>query len=271
MIGKKTIYAFVAYLILHAILAGSIGVTKVTFADRGEKFYYFNPDSPQSNMSRLKLEMDKFLKQSDFVLSFTPFARFSDFDRLNRLVPPNFILLPHWYLEENSAEMKFVPLLVPTRNNSTSYRKLLLTPKKSTVTLENLSKRTLATTFTGKDANARLNKLLFSQHNLSVDNMNIVVTPKDSDALFALALGQVEMALVSEENLNNISKVNPVITQSVRALTESGPISLPILCYREGVVSKRKVAEIKSLFLKSERTATIMEILQFDGWQEYSN
>ncbi len=272
MTRHRQLLIFAIFLSLFAFLADGTGNKKVTFADKGEKFYYFNPDSPQSNMVRLKQEMDNFLKQANFPFSFTPFARFSDFDRLSKVVPPNFVLLPQWYFEKNRDKMQFVPLLVPTRNGSTSYRKLLLTSKQSEATLTTLTKKTLAMTFLGADGGSQLTKLLFAQHNINVDDLNIVVTPKDSDALFALALGQVEMALVSEENLTNIGKVNPIILESVRSLTESIPISLPILCYRKGAIPQEKIEEIKNLFLGSnKKQIAIMDILQFDGWQEYYN
>nr|MBF0221846.1 PhnD/SsuA/transferrin family substrate-binding protein [Desulfobulbaceae bacterium] len=272
MTNRLPLLAFAIILGLLVFLVGSSGDLRHGFADRGEKFYYFNPDSPQSNMSRLKVEMDSFLKEANFAFSFTPFARFSDFDRLSKVVPPNFVLLPQWYFEENREKMQFIPLLIPTRNGTTSYRKLLLTSKNSDTTLSTLSKRTIAMTFLGTDGYSGLGKLLLAQHHINVNDVNIIVTPKDSDALFALVLGQVDMALVSEENLASIGKVNPIISESVRTLTETIPISLPVLCYRKGTITLEKVEEMKKLFLGSNKKAVaIMDILQFDGWQEYYN
>lgn len=272
MTGRVSFSFYIIFIVLVAFLLGGAGRTKVVFPSHGEKFYYFNPDSPQSNMARLKGGMDYFLKQAGFPIAFTPFARFNDFDRLNSDVPPKFILLPQWYFQEHADEMGLEPLLLPIRNGQSSYHKLLLTSKQSDLSLATLSKKTMAMTFLGAGGRAQLSKLLFARQKLVVDDLNVVITPKDSDSLFALVLGQVDLALVSRVNLRNISKINPRIAESVRPLTQSESISLPILCYRKGHISQEKIDEVKSLFLASNpKTNLIMEMLQFDAWQEYSN
>ncbi len=272
MSGRFSFISFTIFLVITAFLLGNAGRTEVVLPSHGEKFYYFNPDSPQSNMARLKGAMDSFLKKANFPVAFTPFTRFNDFDRLTLDMPPKFVLLPQWYFQENRDKMQFVPLLVPTRDGPSSYRKVLLTSKQSDISLQTLSQKTLAMTFMGDRGRARLNRLLFARHQLSVDDLNIVITPKDSDSLFALALGQVDMALVSKVNLDNIARINPRISEAVRPLAQSEPISLPILCYLKGGLSQNKIDEIKNLFLASNsKTNLIMEMLEFDGWQEYSN
>ena len=265
--------ALLILLSLAVLLLGrAVAEAQNTPSGREGTFYYFNPDSPQSNIARLKREMDAFLRQIDFSLSFTPFARFNDFNHFTRKAPPNLVLLPRWYWEEKRDDMQLVPLLAPVRNGSASYRKLLLVPRHSDLSLEDLSKKTLAMTFMGGDCARRLNRLFFSRHGITVDTLNVVVTPKDSDALFALVLGQVDMALVSEENLVIISRANPKIGESVKTLVRSAPIPLPVLCYRKGTLSREDIDQVKRLFLGSDkRRNTIMEMLQFDGWQEYIN
>lgn len=237
------------------------------FADSQYSFYYFNPDSAQSNMVRLKGEMDTFLHHTEMPLVFTPFSRFNDFDRLTKNEPPCFAFFPKWYLDQDKNPV-FTPLLEPVRNGSTHYQKVLLTNLKSDISLQNINKKTLATTSFGPQGEALLNKVLFKQHNIDIKNLNIIITPKDSDALFALALGQVEMALVSQNNLDHISIVNPRVTQTLRTLSTTEPIPMPILCYRKGAVSAAYIEKMKKVFLQATRkTNKIMEMLQIDAWQ----
>jgi ABC-type phosphate/phosphonate transport system substrate-binding protein len=129
---------------------------------------------------------------------------------------------------------------------------------------------TMAMTSMGPDGGTTLDSILFSPHGVASRDINAIIVPKDADALFALALGQVDMALVVKENMNQIAKVNPGILQSVRPLLESKPIPMPLLCYIEGVAPPSAIQELKSLLLgggAQERYATIMEMLQINGWQ----
>ncbi|MCI5125697.1 MAG: hypothetical protein D3925_14790, partial [Candidatus Electrothrix sp. AR5] len=166
-----------------------------------DKFYYFNPDSSQSNLTRLKQEMERFLVKRNLALNFQPFAKYHDFHREMQDILPALVFLPDWYYQQNKTKITLKPLLQPTRKGRATYRKVLLTTQESTLTLQRLSNKTLAMTTMGNDAPDVLNRLLFNQFKIEANSLNIIATPKDSDALFALAVRQVDAALVSKNNL----------------------------------------------------------------------
>ncbi|MCW5202173.1 PhnD/SsuA/transferrin family substrate-binding protein [Desulfobulbus sp. US4] len=238
-----------------------------------EKFYYFNPDSSQSNLARLKKEMELFLNKKNLIVIFQPFAKYHDFHREMQDGLPAFVFLPDWYYQQNKTNSKLKPLLQPIRKGQATYRKVLLTKQDSTLTLQGLSNKLLAMTNMGKNAPDLLNRLLFNQFKIKSNALNIITTPKDSDALFALAVGQVNAALVSKNNLQIIGKINPRILQIVRPLAESQPIPLPILCTGNGKVPDINVMKLKKIFLEakdSDDAADLMEMLQIDAWHNYA-
>ena len=238
-----------------------------------KKFYYFNPDSSQSNLARLKKEMERFLNKKDLVLNFQPFAKYHDFHREMEAELPAFVFLPDWYYQQNKKNSKLQPLLQPLRKGLATYRKILLTTQDSTLTLQGLSNKMLAMTTMGNEAPDALNRLFFNTFKIKLDSLNIIATPKDSDALFALAVRQVDAALVSENNLQRIGKINPRILQIVRPLAESQPIPMPILCRGNGKVLDEKVMKLKKIFLEakySDDSADLMEMLQIDAWHNYA-
>ncbi len=237
-------------------------------------FFYFNPDSTQSNLARLKRAMDKVLSQNVPVVSFQPFARLSDFDRKVKEGRPAFLFLPDWYLEQNGNRQKFAPFLRPLRNGLSTYKKVLLVPKKSTTTIKDMKGKTMAMTSMGPNGLKLLNQTLFSHHGLDSKQLSIITTSKDSDAIFALALQQVDAALVSQDNLALIGNINPRILQTVRPLLELPPISLPILCYTKGNISDSEIAAMKKIFLKDHQEKefiNLMEMLKIDAWQIFTN
>ena len=107
-------------------------------------FYYFDPDSLQSNLTRLKHEMEHFLEKNDFYINFRIFAGYQDFHRELAINTPEFVFLPEWYFRKNKKHLGLIPLLQPVRNGQTTYRKILLTSQDSTLTLKKLHNKTLA-------------------------------------------------------------------------------------------------------------------------------
>jgi hypothetical protein len=236
-------------------------------------FYYFNPDSTQSNLTRLKEAMDAALASGGLTYAFQPFVRLRDFEDKLMNDPPGFLFLPEWYLrQDGNLKKRFKPFLVPLRQGTSTYRKVLLVAADSDLTMEKLPGVTIAMTPVGQAGLATLNEAIFNAHGLSGDKLTFVTTAKDSDALFALALRQVKAALVSMDNLTYIGRINPQIPKTVKTLAVSQPVPLPVLCYAQGIVPAEEVEKVKSLLLtgrENEKVAQIMEMLQIDAWQVY--
>jgi hypothetical protein len=258
-------------VIFPIILFLTVLVCGIAWADRNQlELYYFNPDSPQNNLSRLKRNMDGFLTANSIPITFQPFSHLVDLENQLKAKPPAFLFVPQWYFEKYSASLNLHPLLIPVRKGTASYRKILLGLKNASFNRRQISHGTMAMTSMGPDGDTTLNSILFSPHGIAARDINAIIVPKDADALFALALGQVDMALVVKENMDQIAKINPNILQSVHPLLESKPIPMPLLCYIEGKASPSAVQKLKKLFLEEgtqESYATIMEMLQINGWQ----
>lgn len=245
-----------------------------TFSEASQPdFYYFNPDSSQSNLGRLKQEMDSFFSQAGCSFSFQPFAHQVDLDRKLREKRPAFLFAPDWYLKKYGRQLKLKAFLRPVRKGKSSYRKVLMITKTSDITANDLEDNSLAMTSMGPGGAAILNKIMFSAKGVDAEELDTVIVPKDTDAVIALALGQVDMALVVKENLEQIARINPRIMNAVRPLIESAPIPMPVICYLEGAASPSDIQKLKEVFLdagKKQMRAKIMEMLQIDKWQSLS-
>lgn len=232
-------------------------------------FFYFNPDSPQGNLARLKETMDELMGGANLPVQFLAFAKYRDFDRSLREQTPGLLFLPEWFLKQDGNSDRFVPLLTPVRHGLTTYRKVLLVAADSPLTLADLNRATIAMTPMGPAGLDSLNQAIFSKNGLDAHRLNFLTTAKDSDALFALVLKQVQAALVSEDNLDQISRINPNILTTVKKLSFSAPLPLPLLCCDKEKVHDENIEKIKALFLsadKDKNTKKIMEMLQIDAW-----
>jgi ABC-type phosphate/phosphonate transport system substrate-binding protein len=100
-----------------------------------------------------------------------------------------------------------------------------------------------------------------------------VIVPKSTDALFALFLGHVDLALVVQEHLVTLEKMLPRIIGGVKPLVLSKPIPMPMLCYSEELVAQAEVEKFKAVFLDAankESRCNLTESLEIDEWQETS-
>lgn len=262
------------YLNPKSILALVITISVIvgfTASDQID-FYYFFPDSSQSNLGNLKKGMDTFFTRKNVVIGFQPFSRLSDFVRKVKENVPEFVLVPEWHLNLYGEEFSLKPILIPSRNGKTSYHKVLMVKKDAGIGLKDVEKKTLALTSMGPKGDRILNDILFSSYNIDSKNVKKIKVPKDSDAIFALALGQVDMALVVRENLDKIGRLYPMIIKDLIPLLSSKPVSMPILCYSEKKVSPEHVEKMKHIFMGKENTKMQDEIktmLQIDTWYPY--
>ena len=233
--------------------------------DAALRFYYFNPDSPQHNLGRLKSDMESLLEGLGVPIEFQPFARLTDFNRGVRNDRPSFVFAPEWYLQRYAEELQFRPLLQSVRDAQNSYRKLLIARRQATKETIKSGRASLAMTSLGPGSTDILGRILLDDGDLSFDQLSIVEVPKDADAIFAAALGQVEVALVSQANLKQLQSINPRLIDSLQVLGESEPLAMPVLGYLEGAATVDQQNVFKK-FMISTHDSPVMQTLRIDGW-----
>jgi len=237
-------------------------------------FYFYYPDSILTNLSRLIYNMDIFLRKGSDPVQFQPFHHKVDFDRMIKSTQPALVLLPEWYYSAYKNELNLTPVLTPTRDGRAYYTKVLLVRKKSPYTLQQLSGRAIAMTPMGPQAVEHLNQELFAGHDIDFSTCRILNVGKDADALFALALGQVDAAIVSRDTIKTVSMMNKQITDIIKPVLHSHPIPMPLLCVMNGQGNEDNVKRITQYLLVQGRHSALpklMEILQLDGWRKITH
>ncbi|MHB8810161.1 MAG: substrate-binding domain-containing protein, partial [Desulfobulbaceae bacterium] len=93
------------------------------------KFYYFNPDSVQSNFSLLSRGFGNFLQQAGLDATFQAFTQKSDFDQRIMDIQPDVVLVPSWYFQQYGQSLGLTPLLTSLENGKPNYTKVLMVRK----------------------------------------------------------------------------------------------------------------------------------------------
>lgn len=81
-------------LMMSVILQGFFLSSSCPSIAENPKLYFFNPDSAQSNLRSLKLEMETLFDRSGFPVSFQAFSYQTDFDAKIEEQQPKFLFAP---------------------------------------------------------------------------------------------------------------------------------------------------------------------------------
>jgi ABC-type amino acid transport substrate-binding protein len=232
-------------------------------------FFYFNPDSVQSNFSLLTKEIDHFFTSKGYQTHFQAFSQQSDFDLLLATRRPALVLVPAWYFEQFGNEVGLTPLLTPLNGDKASYTKVLLERSKS-INDGGLTGKTVAVTSMGINTDQQLTLFFNNGRTFDFANSHLIITPKDADALYALALGQVDLAVVGRNTMEAVGAVNKNILEAVEEVAPSKPVPMPLLCTLNGTMNREEITSLKQIFLSTadrQPLPEFMAMLQFNGWQ----
>lgn len=268
-IGRKKSKLFIAL-----IFAAFIGVAQLTVAILNIDFFYFNPDSVQSNFSALKRGIDQFFNKNSVSPSFQAFSQKVDFDRRVKDTKPALVLVPVWYYQHYGAELGLEPILYSLNNGHSSYSKVLVIRKGDSLKLADLAQKTVAMTTMGPDTEKVFSSMYHNRYGVDLSSSNIIITPKDADALYALALGQVDASLVSKDTLEVIGETNHRVVDMIQELAVSEPIPTPMLCATGGKLTEQDINIIKEMFMNGGTQSPLpafMKMLRFDGWKSIHN
>lgn len=246
------------------LLAGSV------CADTTLRFYYFNPDAPQHNLERLKRDMETLLDKLGLAIEFQPFARLTDFNLGVHKDRPSFVFVPDWYLHSYGKALKLKPLLQAVRDRRQNYHKLLISARHSFEDLKESDRILLAMTSLGPDSMGVLSRIFPDEEALNINKIRIVEVPKDADAIFAAALNQVDVALVSQASLLHLQTINPRLIDSLQVLGKSKPLNMPVLGCLEDSASPEQQTIFRK-FMMTTGSSQVMHALRIDGWSEHND
>ena len=225
--------------------------------------FHFHPDTAPVRAERFKAAADAFVQRIDPNLRVQPFRHERDLLRALRDKPPAFVILGPRHIRRYRTRLGLLPLLVPVRHGRTAFKKRLLAREGvDTRTLKGLS--VAATSLrTGAEFTAQLGHLKLEREDLSVMSVS-----KDADALLALALHRVELALVRPESVERMRQLHQSAARGLVLVDTTPPMPHPVLCAtrRADAALVERVAAAFRDVAESASGRRLMRILVFDRW-----
>ena len=262
-------------LLIAVITGGLLWPNHTRTNPREIRFIFYDPDANQQALGELAAWFKPFLQTLDPAFQFQPVQDPGTLAAM--LVRPGggFAIIASSFVKAHSSK-SIEPLLVPM-SKDIYYQKILLETKAGES--GNLNGKTIAATLTGYqaqgdgDASNPVLSLLRNVPSLKADSAMVIPVTKDIDALFALAFGQVEAALVTEGSLRVLKKLQPSALDTMREIYRTPKIlRAPLVAFgpqTNGSLKKVMIAAFLD-FSKNETGRAIMGLLSCENWKPFS-
>lgn len=240
---------WITILVVIAILPAPCGGAP---ADSEVGFFYFDPDTRLHDFELLKIRFQEFLPDA---YSFQPFLRMDDLLEELPARRPQFIILTAERTGELASGNTAVPLLVPESGGSNAYRKKLLMRREAK----------------GIQLVAGTRKIDMGEE---CRDWSWVLVAKDLDALLAVALGQVDAAIVDPGSIDLLRSINPSALGKLAVGDDTKPIYHSPLCFIRELASEGEVDAVRRRFLSMHEQPggrELLMLLGFDRWTDPPN
>jgi len=210
-------------------------------------FFYFDPDTRLHDFELLKTRFEESLPPS---YSFQPFLRANDLigEVTGREV--RFLILAADRTGALAPNRTAIPLLFPESNGRTAYRKRFLSRGDGGAIHTAAGTRRISL---GEGS----------------DSWSWVIVSKDLDALLAVALGQVDAAVVDPESISLLRSINPDALARLTVGDDTEEMMNAPLCFIRELASPAEVSDVKERFLEMDdrkEGRDLLLLLGYDRW-----
>jgi hypothetical protein len=230
-------------------------------------FYFFSPDWRPADLGKLAVSTERAFAAGGVQIRFQGFTRYEDFEREMLAAPADFVLAPGWLGGHGAAAVgvTLVPIVHPVRRGKTVYRKALMT-RPGIDSIDDLTRGSVAATLHSMGPGTAT--VVLEAFHLAPDSAKIVPVPKDVDALLALSFGQVDAALVTSEQFEQLSRGNPREAERLRVLAFSPEVTLPPVFARDAV-DRTLGLRVRDLLVRLPELAEGPAVLQMLGFDAF--
>ncbi len=231
--------------------------------------YFYNPEININRNSILKHKFDQFLA-SFGNYQFQPVNDQATFEQLVKNEPDALFMMSSWLFHSLKDEITLQAQLVGMKNGSAYYKKLLVVDKNTSTS--NITDLTIASAGSKKYSLAVL-KGMQSGHNLTPANADqLLIVPKDVDALLAVGFGMAQAALCTEDSFEQLNTLYKNQYDQLKVIGRSQVFP------RLTVVASNKPSDIQDQLLtlidqmSDTPTGKIpLSILGLDSWTHIEN
>lgn len=249
------------------LLTGLMLVLSAQPAMAAHRILLYDPDANHAALLGFASWLNNFFeaKGKDWVLE--PFQSEDAFAKALTAPTSQFAIVQSGYLKR-AHDVMLTPIALPAVNGKVFYQKLLFDT--GTGTAGDLSGKSIAATVPDQDTSVVLETLRRAK--INTKNAAVISVSKDIDALLGLSFGEADAALVTQESVEVLKKVNPGVMAGLRLVFETPKILRSPLCVVASRATTQEQQDLLSLLQEMAQHATGKEILNDMGyatWVKY--
>ena len=228
------------------------------------KIYFYSSETNINNFKPLKMEFDGYLsKFGDY--EFQPFDDRNVFEQHIKGREACLLLLSSWHYRNIYTRYAFAPYLVGVRNGKNYERRILVAGSKI-ATLKSVKRGPVASASNEIHTKSVLRELFADK--TTADSVRVLKVPKDVDALMSVGFGMSKSALITENALNNLKMMDPVLHSKLKPLAKGNDSLLLVLAVPESFAGRaERIVKIIKNMPNDPAGMNIIKMLDLDGWK----
>lgn len=256
MMAKKT-FGIILFLLL--------GLTPVY----GENItlYFYSSETNINNYKSLKMEFDRFLSRYG-PYTFQPFSERRAFEEQIRGKKECLVILSSWHFRNIDQNKELTPMLVGVRNGRT-YQKRVLVAAQENADIDAIRSGSISSASNVEHTRSVI-KEMFPGKGLA-DAVRILTVPKDVDALMSVGFQVSRAALISENALDALKLMDPMLYKQMEIIAEGQPSPLMIVAAPEKFSTALEVAEVLQKMPSDADGMNVIKMLDLDDWKTVSD
>lgn len=229
------------------------------------KIYFYNPEINTARNLVLKNTWDNYLHNVG-PYEFQPVDNEDDFKQLIHDQQQAAFIMAEWFyaslLDSKVPGLEFA--FQGRKRSQDTYRKILISNKN----VLDLKKVTIASSGSVSRAREILQSIYPELTVKDLKRLNILVVPKDIDALMAVGYGLAEMALATEVGLSKMALLNQNLFDDMVVMKQSKPFKRSVLVFKsKDTLLKLNLAKAIVSMPQQSEGIEALSLLGLDEWQ----
>ncbi len=230
---------------------------------------YFNPDVGAPSTEIVKASSYYFKSLDENInITFQPILKLEAIPELLSDSSIDYLIISPIFIEYLGSNSKIFPLLSSWDSSGKNiYSKFVISKKNNIKSIEEISKKIVASSSYGKFGDTILNNFIFTSSPIKTDNVELVWVKKDLDAIFALIFGQVDAAIVSPICLKIINEEKPEYASLLNIIHKSKEMPFPNLYSNENFKNNKVIEQIFLQMNTNESGRNLLDLLGINYWK----
>jgi hypothetical protein len=226
---------------------------------------FYSSETNINNFKSLKMEFDSYLSKFG-PYEFQPFNDRESFEHHIKEGKKNQLLfLSSWHYNRIYKEYLLKPFLVGMRNGK-DYQKRILVATPKFANMDAVKAGPVASASNIQHTRSELDAM-FGKKGIA-ESTRILPVPKDVDALMSVGFDMARAALITENALNDLKMLDPLLYEKMKVLAEGKAGLLLILAApKDFVQDTDQVIQIIKKMPNDPDGKNIIKMLDLDGWK----